>query len=395
MRPTQHLLRRPRALLIDGNSVLYGAYYGTPPLHSTHDNDTNVNGVYTLLRTVRNHIATEQVHHAAVCWDRPEPTFRHRLMPSYKAQRSSTPDDLRPQFNLAKEALAALGVPQFERAGFEADDLLATLSHALQQEGTPGGVDVRLVSADKDLLQLVRPGVVDLIHPFSSTKGVRGHDQVLEDWGVEPDQLPVLFALMGDAADNVKGVTGIGKKIGGRLLNEYRTMEGILAAAAAVPTTHRSNTTRGLHLMRAFVKKMKDTPEEGLSGNEVNVEKGLLSPEEYLQLLETMHRMRTDVGNVLRVGGEGEREGGEEGVLEQLRVVDTGRAFQTFVDKHGFHSIAPLGAATSRTSLGASGALGVGSTPVRAVEAEVPLNAVTFNNMEDKEDALEDEILLE
>jgi hypothetical protein len=78
-----------------------------------------------------------------------------------------------------------------------------------------------------------------------------------------------------------------------------------------------------------------------------------------------------------------------------LRVVDTGRAFQTFVDKHGFHSIAPLGAATSRTSLGASGALGVGSTPVRAVEAEVPLNAVTFNNMEDKEDALEDEILLE
>jgi hypothetical protein len=154
--------------------------------------------------------------------------------------------------------------------------------------------------------------------------------------------------------------------------------------------------------MRAFVKKMKDTPEEGLSGNEVNVEKGLLSPEEYLQLLETMHRMRTDVGNVLTVGGEGEREGGEEGVLEQLRVVDTGRAFQTFVDKHGFHSIAPLGAATSRTSLGAlgaslgaSGALGVGSTTVHAVEAEVPLNAVTFNNMEDKEDALEDEILLE
>ena len=95
-------------------------------------------------------------------------------------------------------------------------------------------------------------------------------------------------------------------------------------------------------------------------------------------------------------------EGREEGVLEQLRVVDTGRAFQTFVDKHGFHSIAPLGAATSRTSLGASGAslgasgaLGVGSTTVRAVEAEVPLNAVTFNNMEDKEDALEDEILLE
>ena len=140
--------------------------------------------------------------------------------------------------------------------------------------------------------------------------------------------------------------------------------------------------------MRAFVKRMKDTPEEGL-GNEVDVERGLLSPEEYLHLLETMHRMRTDVENVVTVGGEGDGE--EGGVLEQLRVVDTGRAFQTFVDKHGFHSIEPLGAA-------ALGALRVGPTTVRAVEEveEAPLNAVTFNNnMEDKEDELEDEILLE
>ena len=381
---------RPRALLIDGNSFMYAAFFGTPPLHSPHDG-RNVNAVYTTLRAVVNHVSTEEATYAAICWDRPEPTFRHQLMSSYKAQRSPTPDDLKPQFNLAKEAMTAFGVPQFERIGYEADDLIATLTHELHQHH---GFDVRVISADKDLLQLVRKGtesgneegssgsggsgVVDLAPPFNTKKGIRGYDQVIQDWEVEPDQLPALFALIGDAADNVKGVAGIGQKIGSRLLNYHDTLEGILCAAQDENSDDkRKGNARGLKLIRAFVKGMEEgdadesegegerdedggvssssssssnpiaaattTSSRQLFGNTlIQKDAATVSPKEYLHMLESMHRMRIDVRDVFK-----KTVGTESICLKQLTVSTNETMFQGFLDKHAFHSISPVAAAAA------------------------------------------------
>lgn len=339
---TSHKLVRPRAILIDGNSILYGSYYGTPPLHSKYDG-TNVNAVYTMLRTIMKHVSS--VKHAAVCWDRPEPTFRHHLMSSYKAQRSPAPDDLRPQFELAKEAVSSLGIAQFEQIGFEADDLLASITHKLHQKH---GYDVRLISADKDLLQLVRPsgsdgeysfGSVDLAHPFSKKKGVQSHDDVILNWGVEPKQLPSLFAMMGDSADNVKGIAGIGKKIGAKLLQDYETLEGVLEAAKS-DRPPKGNNARGLNLIRKYITAMNEKDSNSNKDGECfgnylksRGEGDELTPIEYLHLLESMHRMRTDVENLLL----------DSDVSKQLKVSTEFSNLKYFLKKHGFQSIDPVG----------------------------------------------------
>ena len=328
MRHTKCLLRRTRAVLIDGNSVLYGAYYGTPSLHSANKGEP-VNAVYTTLRTILKHVA--EVNHAAVCWDRPEPTFRHELLPNdYKANRSETPADLKPQFNLAKEAVAALGIQQYERAGFEADDLLATLSYQLSIQHN---CDIHLISADKDLLQLVRHGndcqseskecepygTVRLLHPFSKV-GIRDVEHVRQEWGVEPEQLPALFAMVGDAADNVKGVTGIGKKIGSLLLQEHHDLIGILQATkskdqSGVVTKY---TRRGLNLMSAYLN----------DGN--NDAKKKWCPDAHIFLLERIHRMVNNIENIIPSSTT---------TTEHIKIRRDLVTFQKFCRLHGFHSI--------------------------------------------------------
>ena len=277
---TSHKLVRPRAILIDGNSILYGSYYGTPPLHSKYDG-TNVNAVYTMLRTIMKHVSS--VKHAAVCWDRPEPTFRHHLMSSYKAQRSPAPDDLRPQFELAKEAVSSLGIAQFEQIGFEADDLLASITHKLHQKHS---YDVRLISAD-----------------------------------------------------NVKGIAGIGKKIGAKLLQDYETLEGVLEAAKS-DRPPKGNNARGLNLIRKYITAMNEKDSNSNKDGECfgnylksRGEGDELTPIEYLHLLESMHRMRTDVENLLL----------DSDVSKQLKVSTEFSNLKYFLKKHGFQSIDPVG----------------------------------------------------
>ena len=212
----------PHLILIDGSGFIFRAFHALPPM--TRPDGTPVNAVFgftnMLARLLKDHVGT----HLAVIFDAGRLTFRNRLYEKYKAQRPEPPEELKPQFALVREATAAFGVPAIELADWEADDLIA--SYALC--ATEAGGRATIVSSDKDLMQLIRPGV-DMLDPIKQ-KPI-GPAEVMEKFGVPPEKLIEAQALMGDSVDNVPGVPGIGPKTAAQLIAEYGDLEGVLAAA--------------------------------------------------------------------------------------------------------------------------------------------------------------------
>jgi len=163
----------------------------------------------------------------AVAFDRPEPTFRDEVVPDYKGNRPDTPDLLVPQFALVREVLAAMGIPMVEIAGFEADDVLATLA----TQARDAGRDVVVVSGDRDTFQLVEDPHVKVMYTRRGLSDTVVYDEagILERTGVPPRQYPVLAALRGDPSDNLPGVPGVGEKTAAKLVTTYGDLDGILA----------------------------------------------------------------------------------------------------------------------------------------------------------------------
>jgi DNA polymerase-1 len=211
-------------ILIDGSGFIFRAYHAIPPMN--RPDGTQVNAVFgftnMLSRLLKDHVGT----HFAVIFDAGRTTFRNRLYAEYKAHRPPPPDDLIPQFALVREATGAFGVPAIELADWEADDLIASYAAAVR---TLGG-RCTIVSSDKDLMQLIGNGV-EMLDPMKQ-KPI-GAAEVLEKFGVTPDRVIDVQALIGDSVDNVPGVPGIGPKTAAQLIAEYGTLEAILAAAAA------------------------------------------------------------------------------------------------------------------------------------------------------------------
>jgi DNA polymerase-1 len=209
-------------ILIDGSGFIFRAYHAIPPMN--RPDGTQVNAVYgftnMLSRLLKDHVGT----HFAVIFDAGRTTFRNRLYADYKAHRPPPPDDLIPQFALVREATGAFGVPAIELADWEADDLIA--SYAAAVRGLGGRCTI--VSSDKDLMQLIGGGV-EMLDPIKQ-KPI-GEAEVLEKFGVTPDRVIDVQALIGDSVDNVPGVPGIGPKTAAQLIADYGTLEGILAAA--------------------------------------------------------------------------------------------------------------------------------------------------------------------
>ncbi len=209
-------------VLVDGSGFIFRAFHALPPM--TRPDGTPVNAVYgftnMLARLLKDHAGT----HIAVIFDAGRTTFRNRLYDNYKAQRPEPPDELKPQFKLVRDCTEAFGVPAIELADWEADDLIAAYTRA----ATDSGGQVTIVSSDKDLMQLIRPGVI-MQDPLKQ-KPI-GPDEVREKFGCGPEKMIDLLALMGDSVDNVPGVPGIGPKTACQLLAEYNDLEGILAAA--------------------------------------------------------------------------------------------------------------------------------------------------------------------
>ena len=223
----------------------------------TRQDGTPVNAVFgftnMLAKLLKEHVGT----HIAVIFDAGRVTFRNRLYDAYKANRPPPPDELIPQFALVREATEAFGVPAIELADWEADDLIA----AYAQAAVNAGGQVTIVSSDKDLMQLIRPGV-DMLDPIKQ-KPI-GPAEVMEKFGVTPDKMIEVQALIGDSTDNVPGVPGIGPKGAAQLINEYGDIETVLAAAPTMKPSKRRDLliehADKARISRDLVRLRLDTP---------------------------------------------------------------------------------------------------------------------------------------
>jgi DNA polymerase-1 len=227
--------RGDHVFLVDGSSYIFRAYHALPPLTRKSDG-LQVNAVLgfcnMLWKLLRDMKPEERPTHLAVVFDKSERTFRNEMYPDYKAHRPDAPDDLIPQFPLVREAVLAFDLPSIEQLGFEADDLIATYV----RQACEAGASATIVSSDKDLMQLVDDGVV----MYDTMKDRRiGRAEVIEKFGVPPEKVIEVQALIGDSTDNVPGVPGIGVKTAALLITEYGDLETLLARAGEIKQEKR------------------------------------------------------------------------------------------------------------------------------------------------------------
>lgn len=245
--------------LIDGSGYIFRAYHRLPPLTNIHDEPVGaVYGYTTMLWKLADALhKADGPTHMAVILDASGKSFRNDIYAQYKAHRPPAPEDLVPQFPMIRDATRAFSLPCIEVPGLEADDLIASYAHAALALGW----NVTIVSTDKDLMQLIQPGV-DMLDPMKSER--LGPQAVIEKFGVLPDRLGEVLGLMGDTADNVPGVPGIGPKTAAKLVQEFGTVDAVLAAAPEMkPSKMRDNLiefAEQARLSRVLVELKNDAP---------------------------------------------------------------------------------------------------------------------------------------
>jgi DNA polymerase I len=229
------LKKGDHVFLVDGSGYIFRAYHALPPINRKSDG-LQLNAVFgfcnMLWKLLRDMKPDEQPTHLAVVFDKSEKTFRSAMYPDYKAHRPDPPDDLRPQFKFVREAVAAFDLPCLEQDGFEADDLIATYV----RQASEAGATATIVSSDKDLMQLVTDDVI----MFDTMKDKKiGRAEVIEKFGVPPEKVIEVQALIGDSTDNVPGVPGIGVKTAAQLIVEYGDLETLLFRAPEIKQEKR------------------------------------------------------------------------------------------------------------------------------------------------------------
>ena len=221
--------------LVDGSGYIFRAYHALPPINRKSDG-LQLNAVFgfcnMLWKLLRDMKAEDKPTHLAVVFDLSEKTFRTEMYPDYKAHRPDPPDDLKPQFGLIRQAVHAFDLPCLEQKGFEADDLIATYV----RQANEAGATSTIVSSDKDLMQLVNDRVV--MYDTMKDKKI-GRDEVIAKFGVPPDKVIEVQALIGDSTDNVPGVPSIGEKTAALLINEYGDLETLLKRAGEIKQDKR------------------------------------------------------------------------------------------------------------------------------------------------------------
>jgi DNA polymerase I len=215
-----------KLLLLDGNSLTYRAFFALPTDMATASGQVT-NAVFGFTSMFINLVKDHHPDGVVVAFDRPEPTFRHEANPQYKAQREAAPDILRQQMGLVREVLDALRVTVLELAGWEADDILATLAERAKGDGH----DVIIVTGDRDSYQLVHDPHVKVLYNRRGVSDYAFYDEagILEKTGVTPAQYPQYAAMRGDPSDNLEGVPGVGEKTAAKLLTTYGDLDGIFA----------------------------------------------------------------------------------------------------------------------------------------------------------------------
>ena len=225
-------------MLIDGNSLTYRAFFALPTDLATASGQVT-NAVYGFASMLINLVKDQQPDRIVVAFDRPEPTFRHKALPSYKANRESSPDILRQQMGLVRQLVELLGIPIVEIVGFEADDVLATLA----TRSAEAGEDALIVTGDRDSYQLVRDPHIKVMYNKRGVSDYALYDEagIFERTGVTPAQYPAYAALRGDPSDNLPGVPGVGEKTAAKLISTYGGIDGIYANLDALTPKLRQN----------------------------------------------------------------------------------------------------------------------------------------------------------
>ncbi len=302
--------------LVDGSAYIFRAYHALPPLTRKTDGLPigAVSGFCNMLSKLVDDVRDDgEVDYFAVIFDAARKTFRNDIYPEYKAHRPPAPEDLVPQFPLVKRASEAFNLATIEMPGFEADDVIATYARQARE----AGMQVTIVSSDKDLMQLVGGGVF-MLDPMKQRQ--IGPDEVHEKFGVGPDRVIDVQALCGDATDNVPGVPGIGVKTAALLINEYGDLDGVLARAEEIKQPkRRQNLIEHADLARVsreLVTLKDDVPvEQSLDTL------GLREPE-----AEVLLGFMAEMGLERLAGRIAQRLGGEIPAAEAAAAEDTAAA---------------------------------------------------------------------
>ena len=247
--------------LVDGSGYIFRAYHALPPLTRKSDGLPigAISGYCNMLHRLVTGAGTKGATHLAVILDYSSKSFRNEFYPEYKAHRPPPPEDLVPQFPLIRDATRAFGLPCIEMEGYEADDLIATYA----DQAAADGATVTIVSSDKDLMQLIAPGI-GMVDPMKNVE--IGPEEVEKKFGVSPDKVVDIQSLAGDSVDNVPGAPGIGVKTAATLINEYGDLDTLLARAEEIKQPKRRQTlidnADQIRISRDLVTLKRDVPVE-------------------------------------------------------------------------------------------------------------------------------------
>ncbi len=242
--------KNKKIFLIDGNGLAYRAFYALPPLTNSKGEPTGA--VYGFTQMLLK-LIDENPYAIIATFDKKGPTFRHEEYDKYKAQRPSMPEDLVFQLPLIKEVISALGIPIFEKEGYEADDLIGTIARL----GEKAGYEVYIVTGDRDALQLVSPQVKVLLTQRGITDmDLYDEEKVVERFGILPRQIPDFIGLKGDTSDNIPGVPGVGEKTASDLIKRFDSLEKVLENISQVPGKKRRENLRAFKDQAILSKRL-------------------------------------------------------------------------------------------------------------------------------------------
>ena len=327
-------------LLVDGNSLMHRAFHALPLMDADGVYTNAIYGFFSMLLKV---IREEQVQYLAVCFDEHAPTFRHTVYSEYKAGRSATPPELRQQFDTVRTLLDDLGIRRFSLQGWEADDLLGTLS----LRGAEAGAAPLLLTGDRDALQLVGSGTELMFTRKGISETIRfDASKVYEEYGFTPQQVTDWKGLAGDSSDNIPGVPGVGDKTAVKLLQEYGTLEEVLANAGNVKGKLGEKLAAYADQAR-FSKELatirRDAPVEFSLGACAlpDLKKGIPALQK-LKLFSLVKRINTENG--VSDAADSERPDGETSIpFEKLdfgpsAALNTPEEIQAWINEHAIRS---------------------------------------------------------
>ena len=271
--------------LVDGSTYIFRAYHALPPLTRKSDGFPvgAISGFCNMLdKLIRDEKQKNNLTHLLVVFDASGKTFRNKIYSDYKANRSSPPEDLIPQFPIIREATDAFNVPHVELLGYEADDLIASYTKSALSKG----MQVTIVSSDKDLMQLVGKGASML---DTMKNRIINDNEVIEKFGVKPDKVIDVQSLAGDSIDNVPGVPGIGIKTAALLINEYGNLDKLIENASQIKQTKRRESiiefAEQARISRELVT-LKDDIELPISIDDIEIQS--IEPKRLIAFLKAM-----------------------------------------------------------------------------------------------------------